>query len=105
MTTQSSTPSNGQTMTLAEIAQTFPPMWAWNHDQQQTVATAIKAIVGQTFVCNHPNMFGVETTVRPPHPHSRGTTLFLHSPSRPDNTVVNHKCDIFFFVEFYTPIA
>lgn len=90
-------------MTLTEIAQTFPPMWAWNRQQEQTVAKAIRAIVGQTFICNHPNMKGVETTVVEQHPHSRGTTLFLHSPSRADQSVVNHECDIFHFVEFYTP--
>mgnify|MGYP003131870872 FL=1 len=89
-------------MTLTEIAQTFPPMWAWSREQEQTVAKAIQAIVGQTYICNHPNMNGVETTVVEQHPHSRGTTLFLHSPSRADQSVVNHECDVFHFVEFYT---
>lgn len=92
-------------MTLTQIAQTFPPMWAWSNDQQQTVAKAIRAIVGQTFVCHHPNMQGVETTVVEQHPHSRGITLFLHSPSRADQSVVNHECDIFHFVENYTPLT
>ena len=87
-------------MTLTEIAQTFPPMWAWDHQQQQTVAKAINAIIGQTYICNHPNMQGVETTVVEQHPHSRGVTLFLHSPSR--ETHQNHECDVFHFVEFYT---
>ena len=91
-------------MTLTQIAQTFPPMWAWSNDQQQTVAKAIRAIVGQTFICNHPNMQGVETTVVEQHPHSRGITLFLHSPSRADQSAVNHECDIFHFVEYYTPV-
>ena len=89
-------------MTLTEIAQTFPPMWAWSREQEQTVAKAINAIVGQTYICNHPNMQGVETTVVEQHPHSRGVTLFLHSPSRADQSVVNHECDVFHFVEFYT---
>ena len=88
-------------MTLTEIAQTFPPMWAWSNDQQETVAKAIQAIVGQTFICNHPNMLGVETTVVEQHPHSRGVTLFLHSPSR--ETHQNHECDLFHFNEYYTP--
>ena len=92
-------------MTLVQIAQTFPPMWQWNHQQEQIVAEAIKAIVGQTFICNHPNMQGVETTVVEQHPHSRGVTLFLHSPSRADQSVVNHECDIFHFAQYYTPIA
>jgi len=87
---------------LTEIARTFPPMWAWNHQQQQTAIAAIQAIIGQTFVCNHPNMQGVETTVVESHPHSSGTTLFLHSPSR--ETHWNHECDVFHFVEFYKPL-
>ena len=97
------TPAQDTTMTLTEIAQTFPPMWAWDHQQQQTVAKAINAIIGQTYICNHPNMQGVETTVVEQHPHSRGVTLFLHSPSRADQSVVKHECDVFHFVEFYTP--
>lgn len=90
---------------ICEIAQTFPPMWSWNHQQEQTVAAAIKAIVGQTFICNHPNMEGVETTVVEQHPHSRGVTLFLHSPSQktPDWNG-DHQCDVFHFVEFYSPV-
>ena len=88
-------------MTLTEIAHTFPPMWQWNHQQEQTVAKAINAMVGQTFTCNHPKMQGVETTVVEPHPHSLGCTLELHSPSR--ETHQNHSCDVFHFVEFYTP--
>ena len=88
-------------MTLTEIAQTFPPMWQWSHQQEQTVAKAISGLVGQTFICNHPNMQGVETTVVEQHPHSRGCTLELHSPSR--ETHQNHSCDVFHFVEFYTP--
>ena len=88
-------------MTLTEIAQTFPPMWQWSHQQEQTVAKAISGLVGQTFICNHPNMQGVETTVVEQHPHSSGCTLELHSPSR--STHQNHSCDVFHFVEFYTP--
>ena len=104
MTTQSSsyTPSTQDTtMTLTEIAQTFPPMHRWSREQQQTVAKAINAIIGQTFICNHPNMQGVETTVVEQHPHSSGCTLELHSPSR--ETHQNHSCDVFHFVENYTP--
>ena len=89
-------------MTLTEIAKTFPPMHLWNHDQQQIVAKAIRSIIGQTFVCNHPNMQGVETTVVEHHPHSSGCTLELYSPSREHHK--NHSCDIFHFVEYYTPI-
>ena len=96
--------SQDNSMTLTQIAQTFPPMWAWSNDQQQTVAKAIQAIVGQTFVCHHPNMQGVETTVVAQHPHSCGTTLFLYSPSRADKAVVNHECSVFHFVENYTPV-
>ena len=88
-------------MTLTEIAQTFPPMWQWSHQQEQTVAKAISGLVGQTFICNHPNMQGVETTVVEHHPHSSGCTLELHSPSR--STHQNHSCDVFHFVEFSTP--
>lgn len=89
-------------MTLIQIAQTFPPMHRWNREQQQTVAKAIDAIIGQTFICNHPNMQGVETTVIEHHPHSSGYTLELHSPSR--ETHQYHGCDVFHFVEFYTPV-
>ena len=89
-------------MTLTQIAQTFPPMHRWNREQQQTVAKAIDAIIGQTFICNHPNMQGVETTVIEHHPHSSGCTLELHSPSR--ETHQYHGCDVFHFVEFYTPV-
>lgn len=89
-------------MTLTQIAQTFPPMHRWNREQQQTVAKAIDAIIGQTFICNHPNMQGVETTVIEHHPHSSGYTLELHSPSR--ETHQYHGCDVFHFVEFYTPV-
>ena len=90
-----------KSMTLNEIAQTFPPMHRWTREQQQTVAKAINAIIGQTFICNHPNMQGVETTVVEHHPHSSGCTLELHSPSR--ETHRNHSCDVFHFVEYYTP--
>ena len=89
-------------MTLTQIAQTFPPMHRWNREQQQTVAKAIDAIIGQTFICSHPNMQGVETTVIEHHPHSSGYTLELHSPSR--ETHQYHGCDVFHFVEFYTPV-
>ena len=89
-------------MTLTQIAQTFPPMHRWNREQQQTVAKAINAVIGQTFICNHPNMQGVETTVIEHHPHSSGYTLELHSPSR--ETHQYHGCDVFHFVEFYTPV-
>ena len=89
------------TMTIAEIAQSFPQMHNWNHEQQQTVINAINAIIGQTFICNHPNMQGVETTVVQPDPRSSGSTLFLHSPSNRD--FQHHECDVFHFAEFYTP--
>ena len=90
-------------MTLTQIAQTFPPMHRWTRSQEQTVAKAINAIIGQTFICNHPNMQGVETTVVESHPHSSGCTLELLSPSR--DTHQRHSCDVFHFVEFYTPIT
>ena len=95
------TPAQDTTMTLTEIAQTFPPMHRWTREQERTVAKAINAIIGQTFICNHPNMQGVETTVVEHHPHSSGCTLELHSPSR--STHQNHSCDVFHFVEYYTP--
>ena len=95
------TPAQDTTMTLTEIAQTFPPMHRWTREQQRIVAKAINAIIGQTFICNHPNMQGVETTVVEHHPHSSGCTLELHSPSR--STHQNHSCDVFHFVEYYTP--
>ena len=86
---------------ICEIAQTFPPMWAWNHQQRQTVAKAINAVIGQTFICNHPNMEGVETLVVEHHPHSSGCTLELHSAERSSHR--DHSCDVFHFAEFYTP--
>lgn len=89
---------------IEQLAQTLPPMWHWNHEQKMTVKMAIGALVGRTFICNHPNMQGVETTVVEQHPHSAGVTLFLHSPSRADESVINHECDIWHFVEFYTPV-
>lgn len=89
------------TMTITEIAQSFPERHNWNHEQQQTVINAINAIIGQTFICNHPNMLGVETTVVQPDPRSSGSTLYLHSPSNRD--FQHHECDVFHFAEFYTP--
>ena len=89
-------------MTLTQIAQTFPPMWAWSNDQQQTVAKAIQAIVGQTFVCTNPLAMGIEATVVEKHPHSSGCALELHSPSKISHQ--NHGCDIFHFVENYTRV-
>jgi len=96
--------SQDNNMTLTQIAQTFPPMWQWTRDQEQTVAKAIQAIVGQTFVCTNPLAMGIEATVVAQHPHSCGTTLFLHSPSRADKAVVNHEASVFHFVENYTPV-
>lgn len=89
-------------MTLTQIAQTFPPMHHWTRDQERTVAKAIQAIVGQTFVCTNPLAMGIQATVVEKHPHSMGCTVFLYSPSKISHQ--NHGCDIFHFVENYTPV-
>lgn len=87
--------------TITEITKTFPSRYLWSREQERTVAKAIQAIIGQTFVCNHPMMNGAEVTVVQPHPYSSGCTIYLHSSSQ--ETHKNHECDIFHFVEFYTP--
>jgi len=94
--------SQDNSMTLTQIAQTFPPMWYWTTEQEQTVAKAIQAIVGQTFVCTNPLAMGIQATVVEKHPHSMGCTVELHSPSKISHQ--NHGCDIFHFVENYTPV-
>jgi len=94
--------SQDNSTTLTEIAQSFPPMWHWTSDQKQTVAKAIQAIVGQTFVCTNPLAMGIEATVVECHPHSMGCTMELHSPSKISHQ--HHSCDIFHFVENYTPV-
>ena len=98
--------SQDNSMTLTQIAQTFPPRWAWSNDQEQTVAKAIQAIVGQTFVCTNPLAMGIESTVVESHPHSSGCTVELHSPTLNQRPIrhQNHSCDIFHFVENYTRV-
>lgn len=87
-------------MTLTEIAKTFGPRHTWTTKQEEIVIQAIRSIIGQTFVCNHQNASNMTATVVKPHPHSRGTELELSSPTFSSET---HSCDVFHFVQYYTP--